>query len=252
MVFFSLKAERWKRYGVVVVLALFCALFLWVGRFNQEPVFSNNGELRALSQGSEDLSYVALTFNISWGTDKVQEILKQLEAYDAEATFFLSGAWAERHPDIVKDIHEGNHEIAMMGYEYESYLEMKPEQVSEDLKLAQEAFAKLGFEDVKWIRPPHGHFDKEVLKRIDQAGMQAVQWSINPRDWENPGTNQIVDQVMDEGSKGDIILLHASDSVKQTPKALEVILPGLKQKGLEFVSITELVSGSETETTQVN
>ncbi|WP_246364267.1 polysaccharide deacetylase family sporulation protein PdaB [Halobacillus locisalis] len=250
--FFSLKADRWKRYGIVVFLAFFCALFIWMGQFSQLPVFSNNDEPRALSQGSEELSYVALTFNISWGSDKVHEILQQLKTHDAQATFFVSGAWAERHPDIVKEIHEGEHEIGMMGYEYESYLEMKPEQVSQDINQAKEAFSKLGFEDVKWIRPPHGHVDKEVLKKIDQAGLQAVQWSINPRDWENPGTNNIIDQVMNEGSKGDIILLHASDSVKQTSKALEVILPGLKQKGLQLVSITELVSGSETKTTQVN
>ncbi|MBA2176966.1 polysaccharide deacetylase family sporulation protein PdaB [Halobacillus locisalis] len=252
MLFFSLKADRWKRYGIVVFLAFFCALFIWMGQFSQLPVFSNNDEPRALSQGSEELSYVALTFNISWGSDKVHEILQQLKTHDAQATFFVSGAWAERHPDIVKEIHEGEHEIGMMGYEYESYLEMKPEQVSQDINQAKEAFSKLGFEDVKWIRPPHGHVDKEVLKKIDQAGLQAVQWSINPRDWENPGTNNIIDQVMNEGSKGDIILLHASDSVKQTSKALEVILPGLKQKGLQLVSITELVSGSETKTTQVN
>ena len=250
--FFSWKADRWKRYGIVIFLAFFCALFLWMGQFSQLPVFSNNDEPRALSQGSEELFHVALTFNISWGSDKVHEILQQLKTHNAQATFFVSGAWAERHPDIVKEIHEGDHEIGMMGYEYESYLEMKPEQVSQDIKQAKEAFSKLGFEDVKWIRPPHGHVDKDVLTTIDQAGLQAVQWSINPRDWENPGTNNIIDQVMNEGSKGDIILLHASDSVKQTSKALEVILPGLKQKGLQFVSITELVSGSETKTTQVD
>lgn len=45
--------------------------------------------------------------------------------------------------------------------------------------------------------------------------------------------------------------MHASDSVKQTPKALEVILPGLKQKGLTFVSITELASGGEAKTSQI-
>ncbi|WP_074736225.1 polysaccharide deacetylase family sporulation protein PdaB [Halobacillus karajensis] len=251
MSFYFMKAERFKRYGVVVALAFFCALLLWVGQWSQLPVFSNEGEPRALTQGSEDRSHVALTFNISWGTEKVHEVLKQLEAHKAQATFFISGEWAERHPDIIKEIHEGKHEIGMMGYKYESYLERKPEQVRSDINQAKEAFEKLGFEDIKWIRPPHGHMDKEVLTMIENQGMQAVQWSINPRDWENPGTNNIIDAVLNEGSKGDIILMHASDSVKQTAKALEVILPGLKQKGLKFVSITELVSGGESETTQI-
>ncbi|WP_062512765.1 polysaccharide deacetylase family sporulation protein PdaB [Halobacillus sp. KGW1] len=251
MSFYTWKAERLKRYGIVVVLALFCALLLWVGQWSQLAVFSNKGEARALTQGSEEQSHVALTFNISWGTDKVHDILEQLKAHEVQATFFLSGEWAERHPDIVAEIQEGNHEIGMMGYTYESYVEKEPEQVTSDLQQADAVFEKLGLGEVKWIRPPHGHIDKEVLSLIEKSGMQAVQWSLNPRDWENPGTNAIIDQVLKESSKGDIILLHASDSVKQTPKALEVILPGLKQKGLKFVSITEMVSGGESETTQV-
>ncbi|MGP4063025.1 polysaccharide deacetylase family protein [Halobacillus sp. H74] len=252
MSFYTWKTDRLKRYSIVVILALFCALFLWVGQWSQLPVFSNKGEPRALTQGSDERSHVALTFNISWGTDKVHEVLKQLDAHKAQATFFVSGEWAERHPDIMTVIQEGKHEIGMMGYKYESYLELKPEQVSADLRQAAQAFEKLGFEDIEWIRPPHGHVDKEVLKIIEKEGMQAVQWSVNPRDWENPGTNNIIDQVMNEGSEGDIILMHASDSVKQTPKALEVILPGLQQKGLKLVSITELVSGSESETSQID
>lgn len=252
MSFYTWRTERLKRYGIVVILALFCALLLWVGQWSQLPVFSNNGEPRALTQGSDERSHVALTFNISWGTDKVHDILKQLEAHQAQATFFVSGEWAERHPDLLTQIQEGKHEIGMMGYKYESYLELTPEQVDGDIRQAKQTFEKLGFKDIKWMRPPHGHVNKEVLGMIEKEGMQTVQWSINPRDWENPGTNSIIDAVLKEGSEGDIILMHASDSVKQTPKALEVILPGLKQKGLKFVSITELVSGGESETSQIN
>lgn len=251
MGFSTWKNENWKRYSVVIILALFCALFLWIGQRSLLPAFSNNGEPRALSQGSEKLPLIALTFNISWGNEKVHDILKQLEKHNTQATFFVSGAWAERHPDILEAIHKGEHEIGMLGYAYESYLEMKPEQVTEDLLKAKQAFDKLGFEDTQWIRPPHGHINKEVLEQIEAAGFQTVQWSVNPGDWQNPGTNKIIDFVMNEVSKGDIILLHASDSVKQTSKALEVILPGLKQKGLKFVSVTELVTGSEAKTSQV-
>ncbi|MFQ3546464.1 polysaccharide deacetylase family protein [Halobacillus rhizosphaerae] len=252
MTFYTWKAEKIKKYGLVIILALFCAILLWVGQRSQLPVFSNKGEPRALSQGSEDTPYVALTFDISWGSEKVYDILKKLKAYDAHATFFVSGEWAERHPEILEAIQKGNHEVGMLGYRYESYLEQKPAEVDADLRHAKEAFDKLGYENIKWIRPPHGHFDKTVLNQIEKEGLQTVQWSINPRDWENPGTNKIINQVLEKSSKGDIILLHASDSVKQTSNALDVIIPGLKQKGLKFVSITELANGGKAKTTQVN
>ncbi|WP_245807784.1 polysaccharide deacetylase family sporulation protein PdaB [Halobacillus massiliensis] len=241
-----------KRYGIIVIIALFCAVLMWVGQRSQVSVFSNNGEPRALSQGSDAHPFISLTFNISWGNNKVYDILKSLEAHKAKATFFLSGEWAERHPDIVKAIHEGEHEIAMMGYTYESYTDKEAADIRQDIQKAQEAFEKLGFEDVHWIRPPHGKYNEEVLKVIEEQKLEAIQWSVNPRDWENPGTNQIIDQVLNQSGKGDIILLHASDSVKQTDKALEVVLPGLKQKDLKFVTVTELVNGSQTTIDQVN
>ncbi|MCP3029607.1 polysaccharide deacetylase family sporulation protein PdaB [Halobacillus sp. A5] len=251
MNFLRNRIDLIKRYGIIVVIALFCAVLMWVGQRSQIAVFSSDGEPRALSQGSEEHPFVSLTFNISWGNNKVHEILKKLETHDAKATFFLSGEWAERHPDIVKSIHEAEHEIAMMGYAYTSYPKLEPQEMSQDIEKAREVFNKLGFEEIKWFRPPHGHYNKEVLEAIDGKELEAIQWSVNPRDWENPGTNQIIDQILEETGKGDIVLLHASDSVKQTDKALEVVLPGLKQKDLEFATITELVNGSKAKITQV-
>ncbi|MCP3033543.1 polysaccharide deacetylase family sporulation protein PdaB [Halobacillus sp. A1] len=248
---FQNKLELIKRYGVIVVIALFCAILMWIGQQSQIAVFSNKGETRALSRGSEEQPFVALTFNISWGNSKVHDIIKVLEAHEAKATFFLSGEWAERHPDIVKEIHDGKHEIAMMGYSYNSYMDLEPQEIKQDIQKAREAFEKLGFEDVDWFRAPHGQFNGEILKVVEEENLEAIQWSVNPRDWENPGTNQIIDTVLEETDKGDIVLMHASDSVKQTDKALEVVLPGLKQKSLEFSTITELVNGSKAKITQV-
>ncbi|WP_254434220.1 polysaccharide deacetylase family protein [Halobacillus sp. Marseille-Q1614] len=252
MKFHKKRIGSFKRYGIIVVIALFCAVLMWVGQRSQVSVFSNNGEPRALSQGSEEHPFISLTFNISWGSNKVHDILKSLEAHETKATFFLSGEWAERHPDIVKAIHDGEHEIAMMGYAYESYMDKEAAEVRQDIEKAQGVFAKLGFEEVHWIRPPHGKYNEEVLKVIEEEKLEAIQWSVNPRDWENPGTNKIIDQVLNDTGKGDIILLHASDSVKQTDKALEVLLPGLKQKKLKFVTVSELVNGSQTTIEQVN
>ncbi|WP_370458070.1 polysaccharide deacetylase family sporulation protein PdaB [Thalassobacillus sp. CUG 92003] len=215
-------------------------------------MFSNEDEPRALSKGDESKDLIALTFNISWGTEKVDDVLAQLKAHKVKATFFVSGEWAERHPDLLEKISEGNHEIGMMGYRYDSYLEQKTEQVKTDLQKAKEIFDKLGYDQIELIRPPHGHFNKDVIELAEQEGLKVVQWSINTHDWENPGKDKIIDQVVKEGDSGDIVLMHASDSVKQTPEALEVILPGLKQKGLKLASVSQLITGDQTTTKEAD
>lgn len=169
-----------------------------------------------------------------------------------KATFFVSGEWAERHPQIVDRIVEDKHELGMMGYRYKSYIEQEPAQIRKDLSYAKEIFRKLGHEDIELLRAPAGDFNTEIIQLSETLGLKVIQYSVNPQDWRNPGTQLIVDEVMEEASNGDIIQLHASDSVKQTEKALETILPALKNKGYHYVTVSELIAGGSPELKEVN
>ncbi|WP_085993618.1 polysaccharide deacetylase family sporulation protein PdaB [Oceanobacillus senegalensis] len=236
--FYVWKFRRFKRWLLIAILAFASALFLWI---SDNGAFSKDKPV-AITKGSSDEPNIGLTFNISWGDERIHDILEQLEKNQTQATFFVSGEWAERHPTILEKISEGNHELGMLGYRYKSYIDQEIEQVRSDLISAKEVFEKLGYEDMELLRPPNGHFDEEILKLAEEMNFQVVHWNINPNDWKNPGTQVIVDKVMKETKNGDIILLHASDSVKQTSEALETILPGLKNKGFQFVPISEIIT----------
>jgi len=244
--FYVWKWTHWKRWLTIILIAFFTASLLWVSQNRASPV-SSSKETSVLAKGSSDEPHVALTFNISWGEEKVHDILKQLEDHQTQATFFLSGEWAEKHPDIVQKISEDKHDIGMLGYRYKSYLDQNIDQVREDLIHAQEVFEKLGFEDMKLLRTPSGHFNEEVIELTEQLGFQTIHWNVNPNDWENPGTQNIVDMVMQQTDNGDIVLLHASDAVKQTAGALDIILPALSNKGFEFITVTEMVNQASSE-----
>lgn len=239
--FYTLRFNRWKRWMVIVLFAFFTATFIW---FEQDGTFSvfSKEEPSALTKGNADETNIGLTFNISWGEEKVFDILKQLEQNEVQATFFVSGEWAERHPEILEKITEGEHELGMLGYRYKSYLDQDIEEVRKDLLHAKEIFNKLGYTDVTLLRTPSGHFNKEIIELAEELDYKVIHWNVNPHDWENPGTEAIVDNVMKQTENGDVILMHASDSVKQTAEALQTILPGLENKGFQFVSITELIN----------
>lgn len=251
MAFFHvIKIEKWKRLAIVMLLALFTALFMWSEQGRVLFVFSDN-EPVALTKGNANENKIALTFNISWGEEKVYDILDELSKEQIQATFFVSGEWAERHPQIVERIVEEKHELGMLGYRYKSYLDQEIGQVRKDLLYAKEIFRKLGYEDVNLLRPPSGDFNKEVIQLAQELGFEVIHWNINPNDWESPGTERIVNAVMSQTTGGDIILLHASDSAKQTAKALQTILPGLTNKKLQFISISELINNAEAKTEEI-
>ena len=69
--------------------------------------------------------------------------------------------------------------------------------------------------------------------------MKVIQWDTDSLDWMNIGTEKIVNRVVSKAHPGDIILMHASDSVKQTHEALPVIISQLRAKGYEFVTVSE-------------
>ncbi|MCT2536562.1 polysaccharide deacetylase family sporulation protein PdaB [Aquibacillus koreensis] len=250
--FFVFNMKRRRKSTLIVLAALFTAIFLWVETESSFSVFSSKENPVALSKGSEEDSNISLTFNITWGNEMVEPILEKLKQHDVQATFFISGEWAERHPELVKKIEENKHEIGMMGYRYKSYIQQEKEQIRKDLAKANEIFGKLGYSDTKIFRTPSGQFNNEVLSLLEQRGYEVIHWSVNPEDWRNPGEQLIIDRVMKQTSNGDIILLHASDSVKQTHKALDTILPGLKNKGFTFVNISEMISRAHSESDEVD
>lgn len=242
--FYTWHWNRWKRWLAITVIAFLLTGLVWIERDRVLSVFSTNGTA-ALTKGNKDNTTVALTFNISWGENKVHDILEILRKKDIQATFFVSGEWAERHPDLLDEIVDDGHELGMLGYRYKSYLDQDIQQVEKDLLYAREIFSKLGHEDIKLLRPPNGHFNKEIIELAEQMNFEVIHWSVNPDDWKNPGTDEIIERVMRETSNGDIVLLHASDSAKQTKKALETIIPGLAGKKLKAVTISEIINQAE-------
>lgn len=245
--FFTTSKRKFKHISLIIVLSLFTAWLLFLQTYSHQSTFSTATGPKVIYKGDTSKKQVALTFDISWGDKKAIPILDTLKEKEIKnATFFLSGAWAERHPEIVERIIKDGHEIGSMGYNYTSYTSLEADQVRRDLLHAQDVFTKLGVKQVKLLRPPNGDFNKTVLKVAEPLGYTLVHWSNNSNDWKNPGVNTIVTTVANNLRGGDIILLHASDSALQTNKALPLLLQKLKSDGYKHVSVSQMISNTET------
>ncbi|TCP24202.1 polysaccharide deacetylase family sporulation protein PdaB [Scopulibacillus darangshiensis] len=239
-----LNGRKIKRTLFIIVAAFFAALVAFVQ--NQEvSVFSTTKGPKALSQVKTDQDQLSLTFDISWGDVQVEPILKTLKREKVKATFFISGEWAERHKDIVEKIVKDGHEIASHGYRHQSYTGMEPNEIRKDIQLANQAIKKAIGKKPNLLRPPFGKINKDVLQTVSRLDQQVVLWSVNPQDAENPGSESIASYVVEHSDKGDIIRMHASDSAKQTFKALPFIIEELKHKDFTFVTLSSLISDAK-------
>ncbi|KMJ56831.1 polysaccharide deacetylase [Bacillus sp. LL01] len=251
-IFYVINGRKLKQLSIIILAAFFTAGILYIENFSNQPVFSTKDGPRAIYKGEGKNKEVALSFDISWGDEKALPILNLLKQNGVTGvTFFLSASWAERHPEIVKRIMDDGHEIGSMGYAYENYRDLEDLKVKRDILKALDVFEKLGVKKVNLLRPPKGAFDKRVLEIANSLGFTVVHWSVDSHDLINPGKEIIVDNVTKNLSNGDIVLLHASDSAKQTEEALPEIIQYIKSAGYEISSVTELINNTKANSKEV-
>lgn len=248
--FYVLNGKRIKKFFFVFTAALFAVGIIYVEK-GHVTVFSEESSPSAIYSVSTEKKVIALTFDISWGDKRTEPILNVLKDKGVQkATFFLSSPWSKTHPEIVKAIQQQGYEIGSHGHKHVNYSGLNEEEITRQISSAHSILTDLTGKEPKLLRLPNGDFDKRVLKIAQSKGYSVIQWDTDSQDWMNKGVQNIVDRVVSKAHPGDIVLLHASDSVKQTHEALPIIIDELRKKGYEFVTVSDLlteasVKGSE-------
>lgn len=188
---------------------------------------------------------IALTFDISWGNQTPEPVIEILKKNQLRCTFFLSGPWARQYPEIPQRIKKDGHEIASHGYRHINLSTLSRTEIKEEIMKAHEALKEVTGTTPNLIRTPNGDYNDEVIKGAQECGYQVIQWSVDSLDWMNPGAATIAERVIKRAKPGSIVLLHASDTCKQTTEALPVILQELKKQGYQFVTVSELIKKGE-------
>ncbi|WP_059105477.1 polysaccharide deacetylase family sporulation protein PdaB [Shouchella shacheensis] len=246
-----ININKWKHYAIIVVAALFTASWLYIERENL-PVFTTPEGPQAFYKAEIDDPKVALTFNVSWGEHRLEPVIEVLQDKKIDqATFFVSASWAEKYPDLVEKISEAGYTIGSHGYRYENYADWDDESVRRDMQRSKQVIEELTGSRPTLLRPPNGSFSQKTLELAEQQDLDLIHWSVNSQDYENPGTDAIVQTTLENTNPGEVLMFHASDSVKQTDKALPVIIDQLEQENYTFVSIEELMESAEAQSEEV-
>ena len=184
----------------------------------------------------EDSKKIALTFDDGPHPYYTEQLIKGLKERDVKATFFITGQNAEAHPEIVKELHEAGHLIGNHTYSHTQLTGTNAEAYKQEIIKTNEVIKEITGEDVIYVRPPYGSWNKEFEKELN---MFPVLWTIDPLDWCSSNVSCIVDKVCAKAGENDIILMH--DQYKTTVTATFKIVDRLKEQGFEFVTVDELL-----------
>lgn len=238
-VFMFYKVYSFKRAVSVVMIVFFFALSSgFAARMLTAAV---NGTLRLLPIYcvKTDEKKVAITFDAAWGNTDTNEIIEILERYEAKATFFIIGNWAEKYPDDVKAFYDAGHQIANHSDSHAAFSSLTAEKVKEEITLCNERLAAITGKTPKYVRFPSGDYDNESIRAAEDMGMYVIQWSADSLDYKGLSSEKITERILKSAKEGSIILFH--NDVANTPAALNTILDSLKRQGYSFVTVDELI-----------
>jgi len=180
---------------------------------------------------------IALTFDDGPDPIDTPEVLDILKEKKVQATFFVLGKAAQANPYLLKRLIIEGHEIGNHSFNHD----YQQRRLIEEIKLTdQEVFASTGTHTY-FYRPPGGLISKIQLETVNKNGHIVALWSVDSKDWRNPGVKQIVDNVIKNVFPGAIILLHDGGYQRtQTVKALGPMIDALRDRGYRLTTLSGL------------
>ena len=245
-----MKKIQIKKKGIGVVITGVCLLglvFLLPPAAERVSFFASANLERKLPIYcvQTDEPKVSVSFDAAWGADDTDELLRILKENNVKATFFLCGYWVEKYPDEVKKISEAGHDLGNHSATHPHMSQLTAEQITDELQKCHQNVKDLTGIEMNLFRPPFGEYDNEVIETAAVNGYHTIQWDIDSLDWKEQGAQAEINQVLNHKhlGNGSIILFH--NDAKYTPKVLDTILKGLKEKGYEIVPVSELIHRGE-------
>jgi cellulose synthase/poly-beta-1,6-N-acetylglucosamine synthase-like glycosyltransferase/spore germination protein YaaH/peptidoglycan/xylan/chitin deacetylase (PgdA/CDA1 family) len=211
--------------------------------------------------GGDQPKKLALTFDDGPDPNWTPKILDLLKEKNAPATFFVIGENANRYPQILKREFEDGHEIGNHTYTHENIEDASANTIRWQVNVTERLIeSSLGVKTVLF-RPPYGiDHQPETAPEVaslpipQSMGYMLVGARIDPHDWGDlgggspPSVDEIVQRVLDDASKGSIVMFHDGGGDRShTLAALPRVIDGLRAAGYQIVPVSELVGQTRAE-----
>lgn len=242
---------------------------------------------RDFTRGSAGEKIISLTFDGGSYDNAARPILEILDHYGITSTFFLTGQFMSRYPEMVKAILEREHEIGNHTWDHphlttfasnrrhNTLPEMTRESFQEQLRKTARTFTRLtGRKLAGYWRAPFGEHNRSIRTWAAELGYRHIGWtsgrtwemSMDTMDWvadrESPAyhaPSEIMRKIIRQaeagggwGAAGGIILMHLGTRrhTDQMYEALPEMIEKLRELGYRFVPISEMIRLSEQRTSE--
>ena len=203
---------------------------------NEQEILTEGLQAQIYRSAGENGKGVSLMFNVYMGTDEVYQILDILQEYDAKATFFIGGCWADDNVACLRDIFIAGHEIGNHGYFHKDHDKLSVVENQREIYTCNQ-FIELSIGVTPTLfAPPSGAYGNATLTACEVLNMKTILWSKDTIDWRDQDENKIYTRATKNVQNGDFILMHPT---KMTVEALDDILQYYKKINLTPITVSQ-------------
>ncbi|MEV6714144.1 bifunctional polysaccharide deacetylase/glycosyltransferase family 2 protein [Lentzea sp. NPDC051208] len=204
------------------------------------PLVGDTGS--GLSSRSTPDRTVVLTFDDGPDPEWTPKVLDVLRRNEVKATFFVTGANAAQHQDVLERVHAEGHEVGLHTFTHIDLGKVGDTRARVELGQTGLVVASGTGEFSRLVRPPYSNRPDAVddedlagIERITSAGNLVLLSDLDSEDWRTPGADAIAANSTPKDDKGAVVLMHDGGGDRsQTVAALEKLIPSLKERGFAF------------------
>jgi peptidoglycan/xylan/chitin deacetylase (PgdA/CDA1 family) len=193
-----------------------------------------------------DRKVVALTIDDA-PSQHTPDILRVLRENGAHATFFVIGSQAQgqAREDVLRDVVLGGNELGNHAWRDEGSAALGDEQLRDEMAavkaIIRQTYAAEGAPPPpNYFRPGGGFFSARMRALADRLGYRIVLGDVYPHDPQMPWPALNSWHIMSMVRPGSIVICH--DRRAWTVPMLETVLPELRRRGYEVVTVTQLLA----------
>lgn len=182
---------------------------------------------------------VALTFDDGPDPQRTPAVLDLLARQGVRATFFVVGARAEAHPELVRRMVAEGHVVGNHSYTHSWRFPLRSlGRTVEELRRTGEVLHRITGRQPRLFRPPFGVTNPTIARAVRRLGLDPVGWSIRSLDTMGQSPERVAARILRRLHPGAVILLH--DRCAGSERLVGLLVEGLRSRGLEPVTLPEL------------
>lgn len=181
---------------------------------------------------------VALTIDDAPHPDVTPGILNELRKHSARATFFVIGANAAAHPELLEAIRADGHEVANHLFTDRMSARLRNEQFVDELTRTDGLIQPC--DSPKWCRPGSGVLTPRMVRLMQEHGYTPVAGTAYPVDLYT-SVKLTVLHFLRNVRPGAVLVLHDGGPNRvNSIQTVSLLLPRLREMGYRIVTLGEL------------